>query len=55
LRFIEEMPLDDVAATCNVSLATVKRRIGRAEQRFVAIARRDPILRPLVEEGRRWT
>jgi RNA polymerase sigma-70 factor, ECF subfamily len=55
LRFIDEMPLEDVAAACDMSLATVKRKIARAEQRFVAIAKRDPVLRPLVEEGRRWT
>lgn len=55
LRFIEEMQLEDIAAARGVSLATIKRRICRAEQRFVAIAQRDPILRPWLEEGRRWT
>lgn len=55
LRFIEEMQLEDIADSCGVSLATIKRRISRAEQRFVAIARRDPVLRPWLEEGRRWT
>jgi RNA polymerase sigma-70 factor, ECF subfamily len=55
LRFIEEMQLEDIAATRGVSLATIKRRITRAEQRFVAIAQRDPVLRPWLEEGRRWT
>jgi RNA polymerase sigma-70 factor (ECF subfamily) len=55
LRFIEEMQLDDIAASCGVSLATIKRRITRAEQRFAAIAQKDPVLRPLLEEGRRWT
>ena len=55
LRFIEEMPLEDIADTVGVSLATIKRRITRAEQRFQAIAQRDPVLRPWLEEGRRWT
>jgi len=55
LRFIEEMQLEDIATTRGVSLATIKRRIARAEQRFVAIAQRDPVLRPWLEEGRRWT
>lgn len=55
LRFIEEMQLEDIANTCGVSLATIKRRITRAQQRFTTIAQRDPVLRPLLEEGRRWT
>lgn len=55
LRHIEEMPLDDVARACNVSLATIKRRLHAAEQRFTAMARRDPVLRPWLEEGQRWT
>ena len=55
LRFIEEMQLEDIANSCGVSLATIKRRITRAEQRFNAIAQQDPVLRPLLEEGRRWT
>ncbi len=55
LRFIEEMQLEDIANSCSVSLATIKRRITRAEQRFAAIAQQDPVLRPLLEGGRRWT
>ncbi len=54
LRHIEEMPLDDVADACDVSLATIKRRLNAAEQRFAAMARRDPVLRSWLEEGRRW-
>lgn len=54
LRFIEEMPLEEIATSCGVSLATIKRRIARAEQRFVAIAQGDPVLRPWLEQGRRW-
>ncbi|WP_234022989.1 RNA polymerase sigma factor [Sorangium cellulosum] len=55
LRFVEEMPLEDVASACGVSLATVKRRLARAEQRFTALAKRDPVLRGWMEEGDRWT
>lgn len=55
LRHIEEMPLDDVAQACEVSLATIKRRLNAAEQRFTAMARRDPVLRSWLEEGQRFT
>lgn len=55
LRFIDEMPLEDVAAACNVSLATIKRRLSRAERKFVAIAKRDGALTACIEEGDRWT
>jgi RNA polymerase sigma-70 factor, ECF subfamily len=44
LRFIDGMELSDVAATCRVSLATIKRRLVRAERRFYAHARREPDL-----------
>lgn len=55
LRRIDEMPLEDVAAACDCSLATIKRRLVRAEQRFSAIARRDPVLKSWMDEGERWT
>jgi RNA polymerase sigma-70 factor (ECF subfamily) len=55
LRFIDGMPLADVAAACGVSLATAKRRIARAEHRFMASALRDPVLAPWVRKGDRWT
>ncbi|WP_437529067.1 sigma-70 family RNA polymerase sigma factor [Sorangium sp. So ce726] len=55
LRFIDEMPLEDVASACGVSLATIKRRLARAEQRFTAVSKRDPVLRGWMEEGDRWT
>jgi len=44
LRFIDEMELSDIAHACGVSLATIKRRLARAESRFVALARREPAL-----------
>ncbi|WP_157068998.1 RNA polymerase sigma factor [Sandaracinus amylolyticus] len=32
LRYVEDMPLEDVARSCGCSLATVKRRIARADE-----------------------
>lgn len=55
LRFLDEMPLEEVAAACGVSLATVKRRLSRAEKKFLAMARRDAALAARIEEGDRWT
>ncbi len=55
LRYIEGMELKDVAQACDCSLATVKRRISKAEKRFVHLASRDPALRGWLEEGTRWT
>jgi RNA polymerase sigma-70 factor (ECF subfamily) len=54
MRFVSGMELEDVAAACGVSLATIKRRISRAERRFLVIARRHPVLRSWVDEGSRW-
>ncbi|MFY0537503.1 sigma factor-like helix-turn-helix DNA-binding protein [Nannocystis pusilla] len=44
LRFIDEQPLGDVAAACDCSLATVKRRLSAAQARFRRLAERDPML-----------
>lgn len=55
LRHIEGLELAEVAEACGVSLATVKRILRRAEERFVAIANGDPVLRGWLEEGGRWT
>lgn len=55
LRNIEGMELADVARACGTSVSTVKRRLQRAEQRFVALARREPTLGSWLEEGARWT
>jgi RNA polymerase sigma-70 factor (ECF subfamily) len=54
LRFISEMELTEVAAACGVSLATIKRRLARAEARFRAAASADPLLNERLERGRRW-
>ena len=55
LRFIAEMELTEVAAACGVSLATIKRRLARAETRFLEGARSDPMLNERLERGGRWT
>jgi RNA polymerase sigma-70 factor (ECF subfamily) len=54
LRFMEGMGLKETAELCGVSPATIKRRVGRAEVRFLAEAGRDPELRERIERGQRW-
>jgi len=56
LRFVEGMELTEVAEACGVSLATIKRRLSRAEVRFLALARRSPALAQRLQEGGgRWS
>lgn len=55
LRHVEGLELEDLATACRVSLSTIKRRLARAEQRFAAIAKGDPVLREWLEGGTRWT
>lgn len=55
LRYVDGMDLADAAESCRVSLATFKRRLARAETRFVALARRSPVLADWLEGGARWT
>jgi RNA polymerase sigma-70 factor (ECF subfamily) len=52
MRFIAEMELTEVAAACRVSLATIKRRLARAEARFLAAAQESPVLKDRVDRGR---
>lgn len=54
LRFVAEMELVEVARACEVSLATVKRRLARAELAFRARAESEPLLRDRLERSRRW-
>jgi len=42
MRFLEGRELAKIADACELSLATVKRRLGRAESRFRSLARRHP-------------
>jgi RNA polymerase sigma-70 factor (ECF subfamily) len=54
LRFVEGLELTEVAAACRVSLATIKRRLARAEEAFTARARAHPALCDWLEGGTRW-
>lgn len=55
LRYIEGLELLELAVATNTSLATLKRRLSRAERRFATMARLEPALRDWVERGGRWT
>jgi RNA polymerase sigma-70 factor, ECF subfamily len=44
LRFMSELELTEVAHACGVSLATIKRRLARAEARIREAAAGDPLL-----------
>lgn len=54
LRFIDGMDVGEVAEVLGVSLSTAKRRLKRAQTRFVARAQREPILADWLERGRQW-
>lgn len=51
LRFIDGMELTEVAAACGVSLATIKRRLTRAQTRFTDGARKTPALAEWLRGG----
>ena len=54
LRYVHGMTLPDAAEACETSLATLKRRLSRAEGRFLEIARQRPALAQWLENGTRW-
>ncbi len=54
LRFLEGMGLRETAEVCGVSMATIKRRISRAEDLFVPLANKHPLLSEWVARGDRW-
>ena len=54
LRFIEGMEIAEVAAACRVSLSTAKRRLQRAERRFLDKAQQRPELGDWLGRGERW-
>lgn len=51
LRHFEHMSLEEVAGCLGLSLATVKRRLAAADQRFMCLARRDAVLRERLNDG----
>jgi len=55
VRVVEGASLPDGAAACTTSLATFKRRLARAERKFLDAARGRPTLRRWVEQGTRWS
>lgn len=54
LRCVAGMELSEIAEVCEVSLATIKRRIKRAADDFYARGRARPELVDWFEEGTRW-
>lgn len=54
LRHLDGQSLEEAAAGCSCSLATIKRRLSRAEERFGCLASRDPVLAERLASGRRW-
>jgi RNA polymerase sigma-70 factor (ECF subfamily) len=55
LRFVSELELTEVASACRVSLATIKRRLTRAEAHFSGAAASSPLLRQRLRDGGRFT
>ena len=55
LRHLHGMTLPEAAEACETSLATIKRRLARAEARFLEAVRERPGLTHFLEEGTRWT
>ena len=55
LRHFHGARLAEAAEACETSLATVKRRLARAEARFLVAVRGQPGLAQWLEEGTRWT
>jgi RNA polymerase sigma-70 factor, ECF subfamily len=55
LRFIDGMQVSEIAGTCRVSIATIKRRLTRAQRRFTTIARGVPEIAEWLERGTRWS
>jgi len=54
LRCVGGLELAEIAEACDVSLATIKRRIARAADDFYARGRARPELLDWFEEGTRW-
>ncbi|HEY6724583.1 MAG TPA: RNA polymerase sigma factor [Polyangiaceae bacterium] len=50
LRFVQGLELSEVAEACQVSLATIKRRLAHAQIRFTRLAQRSPVLAELMKK-----
>jgi len=55
LHIIDGMELLEIAVVCGVSVATVKRRLQHAKERFVRRAQKYPILVERLRAGSRWS
>ena len=55
LRYVHGATLVEAAEACDTSLATIKRRLSRAEGHFLETVRGLPELARWLEEGTRWT
>jgi RNA polymerase sigma-70 factor (ECF subfamily) len=55
LRYIHGMTLVEAAEACRTSLATLKRRLARAEKRFAETVGQRPALAQWLKDGTRWT
>jgi len=51
LRFLDGMELAEIAAVCRTSVATIKRRLRRAEERFLRRAAKYPVLVARIAAG----
>jgi RNA polymerase sigma-70 factor, ECF subfamily len=51
LRHFDELALGEVAEACSCSLATIKRRLKKAETRFARLAERQPALAERLRRG----
>jgi len=51
LRHLDGMELTTIATACEISLATVKRRLARGQQRFLALAERSEALVDFLQGG----
>jgi RNA polymerase sigma-70 factor (ECF subfamily) len=54
LCFVDGIAQSEAAGACQISLATLKRRLLRAERRFLDVVRGRPLLDHWLEKGERW-
>jgi RNA polymerase sigma-70 factor (ECF subfamily) len=54
MRYIEDATLPEAAEACGCSLATLKRRLTRAEERFGELAAKDPALAARLSTSPHW-